>query len=187
MRKPSSGSNYALYRTGHDKVASPWALCPVDKRERYTSWRVFLAACPILFVSPAFGAEASCKAPTEILGTYKTEASLGYTPNVLVLSKSGASILASLRSYWAPVPNDDGRLGTIGDFSGRVSLSKPWTCAARFEHQEPDAQKGTHSGCTIVMICMGSTHVKVRSNGECELYHGHGAYPDGTYVKTKTP
>jgi hypothetical protein len=26
--------NYALYRTGLDKVASPWALCPVDKRER---------------------------------------------------------------------------------------------------------------------------------------------------------
>jgi hypothetical protein len=26
--------NYALYRTGHDKVASPWLLCPVDKRER---------------------------------------------------------------------------------------------------------------------------------------------------------
>jgi hypothetical protein len=29
-----SAPNYALYRTGHDKVASPWALCPVDKRER---------------------------------------------------------------------------------------------------------------------------------------------------------
>jgi hypothetical protein len=27
-------SNYALYRTGLDKVASPWLLCPVDKRER---------------------------------------------------------------------------------------------------------------------------------------------------------
>jgi hypothetical protein len=26
--------NYALYRTGLDKVASPRALCPVDKRER---------------------------------------------------------------------------------------------------------------------------------------------------------
>jgi hypothetical protein len=27
-------SNYALYRTGLDKVPSPRALCPVDKHER---------------------------------------------------------------------------------------------------------------------------------------------------------
>jgi hypothetical protein len=27
-------TNYALYRTGLDKVASPWPLCPVDKRAR---------------------------------------------------------------------------------------------------------------------------------------------------------
>jgi hypothetical protein len=27
-------SNYALYRTGQDKVASPWLKCPVDKRVR---------------------------------------------------------------------------------------------------------------------------------------------------------
>ncbi|MDE2251623.1 MAG: DUF4102 domain-containing protein [Gammaproteobacteria bacterium] len=25
-------SNYALYRTGHDKVASPWPLCRVERR-----------------------------------------------------------------------------------------------------------------------------------------------------------
>jgi hypothetical protein len=31
FREPA---NYALYRTGHDKVAGPWPVCPVDKRER---------------------------------------------------------------------------------------------------------------------------------------------------------
>jgi hypothetical protein len=28
------GPSHALYRTGHDEGPSPWALCPVDKRER---------------------------------------------------------------------------------------------------------------------------------------------------------
>ena len=144
---------------------------------------VLLSLCVLAVPAVASSTETHCGSPAEIPGTYKTDAPPGYAPNVLVLTSKGKSIRASLLSYWAPGPNDDGRRGTVGEFGGIVKVPMPWSCTATFEHQQPDEPKGSRSGCKLVMTFLDPTHVIVRTQGHCELYHGNRAVPDGTYVK----
>ncbi len=118
----------------------------------------------------------TCPSPQKLTGTFITSVEKGFTPNRLALKVvHGGSYQLSLTSYWAPVPHDDGTRGTIGEFEGNLLLPKPWRCVASFSTQDND--------CHLLLRFVGNQTVFVESSGQCEIYHGANAYPQGRYTK----
>ena len=130
----------------------------------------------VAFPVTAMAGTVNCPAPSQLSGTFITAAENGYEPNRLLLTPSKKKTYqASLRSYWSPVPNDDGSRGAIGEFEGELILLKPWSCVAIFSRPEND--------CHLILRFVGNRTVYVDTVGQCQMYHGVNAYPQGQYEK----
>jgi hypothetical protein len=137
----------------------------------------------VLFGMPCLAAQVSCGNPGSMVGTYKAFAEEGYAPNVLRLSYEGGKWHMELTSYWAPVPDDDGTRGTIGDFRGVLKVPFPWECEAILDMTEKDSDGVLVVSCVLTLTFDGPREVHIGGEGDCELFHGHRAVPWGTYKK----
>lgn len=125
----------------------------------------------------------TCPAPSELAGTYETAAAKGFTPNKLVVRRiSGDAYSAALTSYWAPKPNDDGTLGTVGSFEGRLEILEPWSCVALLRVVEESKDKDSNPiACFLLFRFLGHSSIEVSSLGQCDYFHGQRAAPAGSY------
>lgn len=114
-----------------------------------------------------------CAVSSSQRGTFIAEKPKGFQPNTLRLdpSKDGDTIRFDLQAYWSPKPNDDGSATTQGIFTGEMAVR--W-CVGH--HVSEDRE------CYLVFNFQPDT-VRVTSFGQCS--HGHNAYPDATYRKTR--
>jgi hypothetical protein len=126
----------------------------------------------------------TCPAPSELAETYETIAAHGFTPNKIVVQPiSGDAYSVALNSYWAPKPDDDGTLGTIGSFVGKLEILEPWSCVALLEviEQGSNVNESNPIVCFLLFRFIGATSIEVAALGRCGHFHGRRATPAGTY------
>ena len=147
-----------------------------------------ILACILLFTHAVFAATVSCPEPHELSGTFKTVVKHGFTPNSFTITtkQKVGDYYVDLTSYWSAKPFDDGRYGTIGDFSGRLFLLNPWSCVGVLDVSEKERHDDVAPpSCNLLFRFIGKSTVFVESIGQCDYYHGFNANPDGKYVRQK--
>ena len=127
----------------------------------------------------------SCPAASELAGTYETVAAKGFAPNKLSVHRlNGDAYSVALDSYWAPKPNDDGTLGTMGSFKGKLEILEPWSCVALLKviEQGSNDTEANPIACFLLFRFVGPASIEVAALGRCDYFHGHRATPAGTYI-----
>jgi hypothetical protein len=147
--------------------------------------KVLIFALVSLFGSSAcFAAKLPCGPPGKVDGIYQTVVKPGYAPNALKLTSRDGEWHLDLSTIWAPNPNDNGEHGTVGHFEGTAKPITPWRCVALFEFTDKSEEDSSVVTCILVLVFDGRRKIRVESKGQCEYFHGHRAYPSGTYIRS---
>jgi hypothetical protein len=147
--------------------------------------KMFISALLLLSLSRMAAAMVvTCPSPSELAGTYETAVAKGFTPNKLVVRRvSNDEYSIALDSYWASKPNDDGSLGTVGSFEGKLELLAPWSCVAVLKVIEQGSKdsESNPTRCFLLLRFAGASSIEVSLLGQCDYFHGHRATPAGSY------
>ena len=145
--------------------------------------KLIYASMLLLGSTPCFAAKLPCGSSDRVDGIYNTVVTPGYKPNTLkLISRDGVWHL-ELSTNWAPAPNDDGERGTVGHFESTAKPITPWRCVALFEFTDKSEDDSANVTCLLVLVFDGRRKIRVESRGQCEYFHGHRAYPSGTYIR----
>jgi hypothetical protein len=145
----------------------------------------FLIALLLIASGTTSATTISCPSEKQLAGTYKTTVADGFTPNRLaIVPDATTQYKAQLISYWAAKPFDNGRYGTVGDFESQLFVPMPWSCTAFIYVEEKDVAEGQRGAvCVLAIRFVGPTSIHVNAMGQCDVFHGHRAYPDGLYTR----